>query len=156
MRRPHSDGEGLISWATPCPHFGHPGTSNGQGPNHENRPCPLKRGGRLVGDSGLPRRRVVGDPGLPGGGETGITKVLCRRSNWQLSCGGQAYVAGECVHQLNMRSSQVIDRQRIAEKRIRKNRRFSRRESVDSQVVRCCTARGGWQGEKPRMKGSRA
>ncbi len=41
-RRTHSDGQGLISGATPCPHFGHPGTSNGQGPHHEIRPCPLK------------------------------------------------------------------------------------------------------------------
>ena len=39
-------------------------------------------------------------------------------------------------------SGQVIDRQIIAGKRIGKFCRFSCRESVDSQVVRCCRARG--------------
>ena len=39
-RRTPSDGQGLISGATPCPHFGLPCTSNGQGPHHEIRPCP--------------------------------------------------------------------------------------------------------------------
>ena len=37
-------GQGLISCPTPCPHFGHPGTSNGQGPHHEIRPCPTECG----------------------------------------------------------------------------------------------------------------
>ena len=57
VNRTPSDGQGLISGATPCPHFGHLGTSNGQGPHREIRPCPLKRGGRVVGDSGLLGRR---------------------------------------------------------------------------------------------------
>ncbi len=34
-------GQGLLLCLGPCPHFGLPGTSNGQGPHHEIRPCPL-------------------------------------------------------------------------------------------------------------------
>ena len=52
-RRTPSDGQGLISGATPCPHFGHPGASNGQGPHHEIRPCPLKYGNSMAGVPGL-------------------------------------------------------------------------------------------------------
>ncbi len=33
-------GQGLILCLGPCPHFGLPDTSNGQGPHHEIRPCP--------------------------------------------------------------------------------------------------------------------
>ena len=36
-----SDGQGLLLCLGPCPHFGLPGTSNGQGPHHEIRPCPI-------------------------------------------------------------------------------------------------------------------
>ena len=43
-------GQGLILYLGPCPHFGLPGTSNGQGPNHEIRPCPSEGNGlRLQG-----------------------------------------------------------------------------------------------------------
>ena len=49
VNRTPSDGQGLISGPTPCPRFGHPGTSSGQGPHHEIRPCPLKRAGKVVG-----------------------------------------------------------------------------------------------------------
>ena len=37
-------GQGLISCPTPCPHFGLPCTSNGQGPHPEIRPCPSECG----------------------------------------------------------------------------------------------------------------
>ena len=37
-------GQGLILCLGPCPHFGLPGTSGGQGPHHEIRPCPSECG----------------------------------------------------------------------------------------------------------------
>ena len=37
---PRFNGRGLILCLGPCPHFGLPCTSGGQGPHHEIRPCP--------------------------------------------------------------------------------------------------------------------
>ena len=65
-------GQGLILCLGPCPHFGLPGTSNGQGPHHEIRPCPSEGNGlRLQG--GVRRREGYGERlgGREGSGERG-------------------------------------------------------------------------------------
>ena len=43
VNRTPSDGQGLISGATPCPRFGLLRTFSGQGPPCEIRPCPIAR-----------------------------------------------------------------------------------------------------------------
>ena len=58
-------------------------------------------------------------------------------------------VAGKCMLQSNICSSQVIDSQTITGKRIGENRRFSYWESADSQEVRCCKGRGARRGKMP-------
>ncbi len=56
-RRRRAIGQGLISQGGPCPREPRGGPKCGQGPRHRIRPCPLKRCGGVVGDSGLSRRR---------------------------------------------------------------------------------------------------
>ena len=63
------NGQGLISCPTPCPHFGHPGTSDGQGPHHEIRPCPLNGTPRGFGRRLRPASQTRTGLSTPGQGQ---------------------------------------------------------------------------------------
>ena len=52
----------MILCLGPCPHFGLPRTSNGQGARYEITPCPMKYENSMVG---VPSLQVFGRPETP-------------------------------------------------------------------------------------------